>query len=80
MEPKIVIIGGGIGGLTAAVALARRLENEGRVVVRRWKFLVIGASNSDEAQEVAEQIKAEAPPDARVYAEQSGVGWPFVPS
>ena len=24
MEPKIAIIGGGIGGLTAAVALARR--------------------------------------------------------
>jgi hypothetical protein len=69
-----------LGSHHAAVALARRLEGEGRAVVRRWKFLVVGASNADEAQEVAEQIKAEAPPGARVYPEQSGVGWPFVPS
>ena len=69
-----------LGSHRAAVALARKLESEGRSVVRRWKFLVVGASNSDEAQEVAEQIRAEAPPDATVCAEESGVGWPFVPS
>jgi hypothetical protein len=69
-----------LGSHHAAVALARKLEGEGRAVVRRWKFLVIGASNEDEAQKVAEQIRAEAPPGARVYAEESGVGWPFVPS
>jgi hypothetical protein len=63
-----------------AVALARKLENEGQPVVRRWKFLVVGASNEDQATELAAQIRREAPPDAAVHAEQSGVGWPFIPS
>ena len=62
------------------VALARRLEGEGRAPVRRWKFLIVGASNEDDARELAGQIRAEAPPDAMVRAEQSGVGWPFMPS
>jgi hypothetical protein len=62
------------------VALARRLEDEGRAPVRRWKFLIVGASNEDDAWELAEQIRGEAPPDAMVRAEQSGVGWPFMPS
>jgi hypothetical protein len=63
-----------------AVALARKLEHEGQPVVRRWKFLVVGASNEDQATELAEYIKQEAPPDAAVHPEQSGVGWPFIPS
>jgi len=62
------------------VALARKLENEGRAPVRRWKFLIVGASNEDDARELAGQISGEAPPDAMVRAEQSGVGWPFMPS
>ena len=62
------------------VALARKLENEGRAPVRRWKFLIVGASNEDDARELAGQIRGEAPPDATVIAEQSGVGWPFMPS
>lgn len=69
-----------LGSHREAVALARKLEGEGRAVVRRWKFLVVGASNTDEAAELAEQIRQEAPADATVQAEQSGVGWPFIPS
>jgi hypothetical protein len=69
-----------LGSHREAVALARKLEGEGRAVVRRWKFLVVGASNTDEAAELAEQIKREAPADATIQAEQSGVGWPFIPS
>ena len=68
------------GSHREAVALARKLENEGRAVVRRWKFLIVGASNEDEARELAGQIRREAPPDATVTAEQLGVGWPFMPS
>ena len=60
-----------------AVALARTLRNEGRAVVRRWKFLV-GVGNDDEARELAGQIRPEAPPGAAVIAEQAGVGWPFM--
>jgi hypothetical protein len=62
-----------------AVALERKLRGEGRAVVRRWRFLVAGASNEDDAQELAEQIRREAPPDATVRAEHSGLFLPFIP-
>lgn len=62
-----------------AVALADRLRSEGRPVVRRWRFLVVGASNEDDARELAEQIRRESPPDATVSAEHSGVLLPFIP-
>ncbi len=62
-----------------AVALASKLRSEGRMVVRRWKFLVVGAANEGEARELAEQIRREAPPDATVTAEHSGVSLPFIP-
>jgi hypothetical protein len=48
-------------------------------VVRRWKFLVVGANNEDEARDLAEHIRQEAPPDATVSAEHSGVFLPFIP-
>ena len=62
-----------------AVALADKLRSEGRTVVRRWRFLVVGANNEDDARELAEQIRREAPPDATVRAEHSGVRLPFIP-
>jgi hypothetical protein len=62
-----------------AVALAGRLRDEGRTVVRRWKFLIVGANNEDDARELAEHIKREAPPDATVCAEPAGVRLPFIP-
>jgi hypothetical protein len=63
-----------------AVALARKLEGEGRAVVRRWKFLIVGADNEDDVRELAGQIRREAPPDAVVRVEEPGVGGPFMPS
>ena len=63
-----------------AVALARKLEDEGRAVVRRWKFLIVGADNEDDARKLAAQIRQEAPPDAVVRIEEPGVGGPFIPS
>lgn len=68
------------GSHRQAVALARELESEGRAVVRRWKFLLVGASNEDEARELAGQIRQQAPPGTAVTVEQAGVGWPFMPS
>jgi hypothetical protein len=62
-----------------AVALANKLRSEGRAVVRRWKFLIAGASNEDDARELAEQISREAPADATVRVEQSGMRLPFIP-
>jgi hypothetical protein len=69
-----------LGSHRQAVALARKLESEGRAVARRWKFLLVGASNEDEARELAGQIRQQAPPGTAVIVEQAGVGWPFMPS
>jgi len=51
-----------------AVTLAGKLRAERRPVIRRWTFLVAPASNEDEAQELADQIRREAPADATVHA------------
>jgi len=69
-----------LGSHRQAVALARELESEGRAVARRWKFLLVGVSNEDEARELAGQIRQQAPPGTAVMIEQAGVGWPFMPS
>jgi len=69
-----------LGSHRQAVALARELESEGRAVVRRWKFLLVGVSNEDEARELAGQIRQQAPPGTAVMVEQAGAGWPFMPS
>ena len=62
-----------------AVALADKLRSEGRTVIQRWKFLVVGANNEDDARELANQIRREAPPDATVRAEAAGARLPFIP-
>jgi len=62
-----------------AVALAHKLQGEGYAVVRRWKFLIVGASNDDDARALAEHIRQEAPADAQVTAEPAGVRLPFIP-
>jgi hypothetical protein len=54
-----------------AVALAERLEGD-YAIVRRWMFLLVGASNEDEAKQFAEEISAEAPPGSFVAVEPSG--------
>jgi len=63
-----------------AVALARKLEGEGLPVVRRWKFLLVGADNEDDVRKLAAQIRREAPADAVVRIEEPAVGLPFIPS
>lgn len=59
-----------------AVELAERLQRQGESVVRRWHFLVIGASNEDEARAMQQRISAELPPGAHSDVEPGGgVGW-----
>jgi len=69
-----------LGSHRQAVALGRKLEGEGRAIVRRWRFVLVGAGNEDEARELAGQIRQEVPADAAVKVELAGVGWPFPPS
>jgi hypothetical protein len=51
--------------------LARRLEDEGLSVIARWTYLLVGADNEDDARELAERLRAEAP-NATVQVEPSG--------
>lgn len=50
---------------------AKRLRDEGLEPVRRWHYMVVGAADEDAAKELADRIRAEAPPDAEVKAEYS---------
>lgn len=49
-----------------AVELAERLQAEGRPVIRRWKYLVVGANNEDDASALAKAIGQEIPAKASV--------------
>jgi hypothetical protein len=62
------------------VALAERLESDGLAVVRRWRFLLVGAANEDEARSLARRLEAEAPPGATVHVEPGGeMAWEVAP-
>lgn len=49
-----------------AVELAERLQAEGRPVIRRWKYLVLGANNEDDARSLAEAIRQQISAKASV--------------
>jgi hypothetical protein len=46
--------------------LAERLVADGHPVERRWRYLTIGASSEQDANAIAEHIRADLGPDARV--------------
>lgn len=60
-----------------SVTLAQRLREEGYSVVRRWRFLVVGANNADQAEEFAAAIRREAPAGAVVTTEEVGPARPY---
>jgi hypothetical protein len=53
------------------VNLADQLRGEGLPVIRRWRYLIVGASDEDSANALAERLRAEAPSGATVTAEVS---------
>jgi hypothetical protein len=53
------------------VELAERLHEEGLPLLRRWRYLLIGASDEDAANALAERLRAEAPAGSTVVAEVS---------
>jgi hypothetical protein len=55
----------------ATAALAERLQAEGRGVLRRSRYVLVGATNEDEARALADRLRAELPADAKVIAEGS---------
>lgn len=62
-----------------AAELAARLEAAGYSVVRRWRFLVVGANNADQARDFAAAIAGQAPASAVISTEEVGPGRPYTP-
>jgi hypothetical protein len=52
-----------------AVELERRLKSEGLPCTRRWRFVFVGAQNEEEANDLAERLRGEAPPGSKVTVE-----------
>jgi hypothetical protein len=51
------------------IELSKRLEGEGYPAVHRWRYLVVGATDEDNAEELARRIGEEAPPGSHVRVE-----------
>jgi hypothetical protein len=55
-----------------AVDFAEALRADGLPAVRRWKYLVVGATDEDAAKALATRLEAEAPAGSKVTVEGSG--------
>jgi hypothetical protein len=55
-----------------AVEFDKQLRDEGLLTARRWKYLVVGATDEDDAKALAARIREEAPSGATVTAEGTG--------
>lgn len=63
-----------------ALELAERLEGEGMGITRRWKYILVGAVNEEQAAELAAKLKQEAPEAAVITVEGTGsVAWSNMP-
>ncbi len=52
-----------------ALHLVERLRRDGLLPVHRWKYVLVGATDEDNAKALAEQIEGEAPPGSKVSVE-----------
>jgi len=55
-----------------AARFAELLRAEGLPAVRRWKYLVVGATDEDSAKQLATRLQGEAPAGSKVTVEGSG--------
>jgi hypothetical protein len=63
-------------GVRETLELARRLQDEGLEVRRRWHHLLVGADTEGDAAELAKRFAAELPESANVRVEPGGVPHP----
>jgi hypothetical protein len=60
-----------LGSRHDASELSERLDRENIVHVHRWSYLLVGATDEDSAQALAERLRGEAPAGAEVRVEQN---------
>ena len=64
----------------AAVELADKLEAEGIPTTRRWKYLLVGAADEDDANDLAKRLETEAPAGTRTLVQPGGeMAWEGAP-
>jgi hypothetical protein len=56
-----------------ARAFAERLRGEGILVNQRWRHLLVGANDEDDAAALAKRLQAEAPPGSEIHAQGNGL-------
>ena len=49
--------------------LADKLESEGYDVVRRWRYLIVGAASEEDARDLAKRVHGDAEPGGEVVWE-----------
>ncbi len=52
-----------------ATKLADELEREGYVVIRRWRYLIVGTASEKDAQELAQRVHGEVEPGGELVWE-----------
>jgi len=52
---------------------AERLRGEGIPVNQRWRHLLVGANDEDDAAALAKRLQAEAPPGSELHAQGNGL-------
>jgi hypothetical protein len=63
-----------------ARAFAEQEQADGRAIARRWKYVLIGLNDRDEAEQLAARLKSELPPDAVMHVEPGeGLAWELTP-
>jgi hypothetical protein len=58
-----------LGSHAEADALADRLEGDGYDVVRRWRYVIVGAGSEEEARELAQRLGGEVEPGGELVWE-----------
>jgi hypothetical protein len=62
-----------------ASTFANRAEGEGQPIVRRWKYVILGANDEDDARALADQLQGELPGDATIHVEPgTGTAWEWL--
>jgi hypothetical protein len=56
-----------------ARAFGERLRSEGIPVNQRWRYLLVGANDEDDAAALAERLRTEAPAGSEIHSEGNGL-------
>jgi hypothetical protein len=62
--------------LEQALALVEQMGEAGRPVRRRWRHVFVGAPTEERAEEIAEELRASQPGDAKIEIEAHGIRYP----